>query len=455
MQVTTRRALVLGRLTDQHVCGDSSSSNGWSFVPVDGIDAAEAYLSADKEIRVGLWLSDGDSSPEHFEKFSALRARHRIVQWVAVIPPEAIEDNRLAAHIAHHFFDFLTAPIERDRLHAWLGHAHGMSLLLERALRQPDFFADQEQMVGASEPMHQLFRNIRKVAVSDAPLFISGESGTGKELAARAIHERSARAKHPFVAVDCGAIPPTLIHSELFGYEKGAFTGAAQRRAGRIEVAEGGTLFLDEIGDLPLDLQGSLLRFMQESTIQRVGGTRPITVNVRVIAATHVDLEEAVKHGRFREDLYYRLNVLRVQVPPLREREGDIEVLARHFLAQFSKDPARNVRGYTTQALDALRQHGWPGNIRELINRVRRAVVMCDGAWITPRDLDLERPTVQSIQAIQLDAARDTAERQAIQQAIKLCSNNYSAAARMLGVSRVTLYRLLEKHRAVPHAAAS
>lgn len=450
MQQERRNSLVLGTLTERHVCDPPASSGPWCFVDAPTIDAAEAILAKDPTIRVGLWPYNGETSAEYFDQFSKLRASHRLVQWLALLPAVALEDARLAAHIAHHFFDFLTIPVERARVYAWMGHASGMSQLLERTIVQADLLADDQQMVGTSEPVRQLFRDIRKVAASDAPIFIWGESGTGKELTARAIHERSRRGKHPFVAVDCGSIPPTLIHSELFGYEKGAFTGAAQRREGRIEVAQGGTLFLDEIGDLPLDLQGNLLRFLQESTIQRVGGTRPITVDVRVIAATHVDLEEAVKRGRFREDLYYRLNVLRIPVPALRERDGDIEVLARYFLTEFVKDSGKEVRGYTTRALEVIRQHGWPGNVRELINRVRRAIVMCDGTWITPRDLDLDQPTSQGIQVMQLEAAREVAERQAIRQAIKVCSNNYSAAARMLGVSRVTLYRLLEKHREQP-----
>jgi DNA-binding NtrC family response regulator len=410
------------------------------------MDAADALISTDTHIRVGLWPHSVNVAPEELKRFSALTGKHRLVQWLALLPSAPIFNDWFASHVFHHFFDYLTTPVTADRLYAAMGHAYGMSILAERATAHLDSVFEDDQMVGTSLSMRQLFMAIRKVAVSDAPVLISGESGTGKELTARAIHERSRRAQGPFIAVDCGAIPPTLIHSELFGYEKGAFSGAAQRKAGRIEVADGGTLFLDEIGDLPLDLQGNLLRFLQESTIQRVGSTRPVTVDARIVAASHVDLEKAVKEGRFRQDLFYRLNVLRVHVPALREREGDVVILARYFLAHFLPESGKQVYGFTPQALNAMLRHHWQGNVRELINRVRRAIVMCDGLWITHQDLDIDESQPAS-HPVQLEVARDLAERHAIAQAIKMCRNNYSAAARMLGVSRVTLYRLLEKHR--------
>ena len=444
---TRRNIVVLGTLSDEHGCSSGAGLNGWGFVQAPSITAAEALLAKDSTIRVGLWSYDPATSEEHYARFPALRAAHPHVQWLAVLPPAVLNDLRIAAHVAHYFFDFLTTPVGFERLCACAGHADGMAQIVAGATKHSEVPLREEQIVGASAPMQQLFGGIRKIAASSAPVLISGENGTGKELAARAIHERSVRAGGPFVALDCAAIPPTLIQSELFGYEKGAFTGAAQRCSGHIEVAQDGTLFIDEIGDLPLELQSSFLRFLQQSTINRVGNPQPIAVNARVIAATHVDLEEAVRQGRFREDLYYRLNVLRLRVPALREREGDVDVLARYFLAQFSRDSGKNVRGYTSQALDLIRRHRWPGNIRELINRVRRAVVMCDGVWITPRDLELERPHLQTVQTVQLGAAREAAEQHAVRQAIKSCGNNYSAAARMLGVSRPTFYRLLGKYR--------
>lgn len=246
---------------------------------------------------------------------------------------------------------------------------------------------DADHMVGASEAMLKVFSDIRKVGAVDAPVLITGESGTGKELAALAIHERSDRRSGPFIPINCAGLPPTLIASELFGHEKGSFTGASARRIGRIEAASGGTLFLDEIGDIPLELQSHLLRFLQEQTIDRIGANTPIRVDVRVIAATNNDLETAVKQGRFREDLFYRLNVLGVDIPPLRERGEDIELLSTYFLHKFSQEIGRPECKFDDHTIEALCNFPWPGNVRELISCIRRAVVMAEGEYITIADL--------------------------------------------------------------------
>jgi DNA-binding NtrC family response regulator len=321
-----------------------------------------------------------------------------------------------------------------------------MAHLRKQELSDHVALPDEDEMVGCSPPMTALFRAVRKVAGTDAPVLLTGESGTGKELTARAIHERSVRAAGPFVAINCGSIPPNLIQSEMFGYERGAFTGATQRKLGRLEQASGGTLLLDEIGDLPLELQANLLRFLQDGKIDRVGGQAPVAIDVRIVAATNVDLERAISEGRFREDLYHRLSVLPLHTPPLRERGEDIEILARHFFDKFSKDKRRSLRGFSREALDAIRAHDWPGNVRELINRVRRAMVMCEGRQIGANDLGLEN-TRAAKRIVTIDEARDQAERRAIQHALGFNANNLASAARDLGVSRVTLYRLLEKHQ--------
>ena len=301
-------------------------------------------------------------------------------------------------------------------------------------------------MIGDSPALKKLQATIGKVAVTDAPVLITGESGTGKELAAVSIHQRSLRASGPFVPINCAALPKTLIASELFGHEKGAFTGADQRRIGRLQAADKGTVFLDEIGDLPMDLQAHLLRFLQESTIDRVGGVQPIKVDVRVVAATNVPLRKAVAEGKFREDLYFRLNVLTIEMPPLRERVQDIEPLITHFVTKFAREAGKTIRGLTPEAALLTRRYGWPGNIRELIATIRRAVVMADEALICPEDLALCPADDDKGGLNSLGAARREMEESLIRQALTTHRHNVKRTAEYLGVSRVTLYRMLDKY---------
>jgi DNA-binding NtrC family response regulator len=300
-------------------------------------------------------------------------------------------------------------------------------------------------MVGASAVMQELFRTIRKVASVDAPVLIIGETGTGKELTARAIHRGSARVQGPFIAVNCGALPANLIQAELFGYERGAFTGAQQRTLGRIELAAGGVLFLDEIGDLAPELQVNLLRFLEEGTLERVGGRTPIAVNTRVMVATHVDLERAVKQRHFREDLYHRINVLRVHVPPLRDRGSDVIYLARLFLERYLPEVQHRGVRFTREAIDAMSRYPWPGNVRELTNRIHHAVVMCEGRWITPASLGLDEYVTES-SSVTLTETRFRAEVESIRKALRDVGHNVSRAAHSLGVSRRTLYRRMKRY---------
>jgi DNA-binding NtrC family response regulator len=302
-------------------------------------------------------------------------------------------------------------------------------------------------MVGNSAAMRQVFTMIRRVARTEAPVLISGESGTGKELAAQAIHDHSLRCQGPFIPVNCASLPPDLVASELFGYEKGAFTGATARKFGLIEAANGGTLFLDEIGDFNINVQAYLLRFLQESTIVRIGGHAPIPVDVRIVSATHVDLAQALAAQRFREDLFYRLNVLTIHMPALREREDDIQVLAMFFLHRIATEFGREVQGFDPDAQAALARHPWPGNVRELIAAVRRAVVVGNGPWITAAELALApRPaTARPPQNPRL-APGSAEERQALLAALERHHHIISRVAVAFGVSRVTLYRMLERH---------
>jgi two-component system NtrC family response regulator len=343
-------------------------------------------------------------------------------------------------------YDFLTKPVDLDELRVIIRRGVHVAQL-ERECRQLQSRIGQEPfegMLGTSPQMAHVFDTIRKVADTEASVLITGESGTGKELAALAIHLRSARRNGPFVVINCGAIPETLLESELFGHEKGAYTGAHVQRRGRLELAHGGTLFLDEIGEFPPHLQAKLLRFLEERRIERLGGREQIPVNVRVVAATNTDLNQALSAGRFREDLYYRLGVIMISMPPLREREGDIELLAKSFLQRYAAEAQTHVNGFTPKALRALVNHTWSGNVRELENRIKRAVILADGKKVTPKDLELTSPYAK-YDGQSLREARDSLDKALIQQALVRNKSNLTRTASDLGISRPTLYELMDK----------
>lgn len=444
-----RQILCLNASRPQDDLVPALRSTGWEPVFATDPNNAQSLIESHR-FRVGLLQLDSDlvSMPAFYTP--ELLNSDGSIEWVGVLPKHAIGTDPVLRLIRDCFFDFHTSPVDAGRLTATLGHAYGMASVKNSLQKEASVCPTEYGMVGSSAPMQALYRDIRKVAATDVAVLIAGESGTGKELAASAIHRCSRRSGNPFVVVNCGSLPSSLIQSELFGYEKGAFTGANQRRVGLIEAAVGGTIFLDEIGDLPLNLQANLLRFLQEGTINRVGGTEHISVDVRVIAATHIDLENAVEEGRFREDLYYRLNVLRVTVPLLRERGEDIELLARFLFQKFSSEVRGTVRGFSREALRCMNFHTWPGNVRELINRVRRAAVMCENHLITPKDLGLERRSAHRANGgsfLTLDEVMGQAKREAIQAALKRNRKNVAQAARDLGISRVTLYRLMDKNQ--------
>ena len=302
-----------------------------------------------------------------------------------------------------------------------------------------------KRIITADEGMLKVCRDVEKLAGANVTVLLLGESGTGKEALARALHDLGPRARQPFVAINCGAIPENLLESELFGYERGAFTGAVKQTPGRIETANKGTLFLDEIGDLPHQLQVKLLRFLQDQRVERIGGRAPIQVDVRVVSATNQMLQAQVDGGTFRSDLFYRLNPITLRVPPLRERPGDAVVLARYFLAAFNKEFGRSVKGLSDDALQALAEHAWPGNVRELENRMKRAVVMSESKLIAATDLELAPPQ-EDLSIYDLRQARARAEREVVQRALARSNGQLSAASRLLGISRPTLYSLLETH---------
>lgn len=423
---------------------DNFQFSDWALDRVTSPPRAKACIHAHHYL-VGLVYLSHLSDIQRQQAMEIVGREYNTI-WIALVEHNDLLDANFQRMICANFYDYFTLPLDNslDYLKATLGHAYGIALL--RSLESQGINEyEQTEMVGASEPMRRVFNEIRKVANVNAPVMIGGDTGTGKEMVARAIHQRSNRNDGPFIAVNCGALPDTLIHAELFGYEKGAFTGAYKRKIGRIEAAQNGTIFLDEIGDLPLELQVYLLRFLEQRTIERLGGNESHRVNARVIAATHIDLEKAVEEGRFREDLYYRLNVLNIDMPTLAERYEDIELLARYFFKKFSHEYETQVKGFSNQAIEAMNKHSWPGNIREMINRIRRAMVMGENRMITPSDLGLSSSPVQ-LQVMSLDEARNHAEELAVKSGLHYSHHNITKTAKILGVSRVTLYRLIDKY---------
>ena len=414
----------------------------WAPVSCESIAVAARAIRT-RSYNVALWRRD-DLTPQACEQIKHVICADRHCEWVAVLPPSALDCAPCKELVSGYFFDHYTSPVNPTEL------THTLERALVRATMQEGVvarFCEEKSgvIIGASVAIRMLLRQIAKVAPTNAPVLIAGESGSGKELVAQAVHCGSTRHAAPFIAVNCGAITSALIQAELFGAVKGAFTGALRDRKGLLAAADKGTIFLDEIADLPLDMQTNLLRFLQEGTVTPVGSTASVRLDVRVIAATNVDLGEAVSAGRFRKDLFYRLNVLPLTVPPLRERRDDIVSLAEYIFAKHSSESNPRLRGFSAAACRAMASHDWPGNVRELINRVRRAVVMADGRMIMPADLGLTTHAgVASGDA--LGRVRIDAERMALCEALSQASNNITHAARALGVSRMTMYRLIERH---------
>jgi two-component system NtrC family response regulator len=349
-------------------------------------------------------------------------------------------------------YDFYQKPVDIDQLGLIVRRAFQLHGIENENRRLEERGGDDRTVLGtmitAAPEMLKVARTIERVANAAVSVMLLGASGTGKELLARGLHQSSGRRGGAFVAINCAAIPENLLEAELFGYEKGAFTGAIKTNEGKIELAHGGTLFLDEVGDIPLPLQVKLLRFLQERTIERIGGRKPIPVDTRIVCATHQDLPEMIKAGSFREDLYYRLAEIVVKIPTLAERHGDATLLAKHFLNRFSKEMNPAVKGFAPSALAAINDWPWPGNVRELENRMKRAVIMAEGKLIAADDLDLG--TSGEELPVNLKAAREETDRKAIRQALARTENNISKAAKLLGISRPTLYDLLKQYDLQP-----
>ena len=363
---------------------------------------------------------------------------------VIVITGNTDTENALQA-IGLGAYDYYQKPIDVDVLNVIVQRAFKLAELEaeNRSLKQAS--VKQQDIIGNSDAILKACRMVEKIAPTEITTLLLGESGTGKEVFARAVHKQSPRANKPFVAINCASIPDNLLESELFGYEKGAFTGANKTTLGKVETANGGTLMLDEIGDMPLSLQAKMLRFLQERVIERIGGRTEIEVDVRVICATHRNLAEMVAEGTFREDLFYRVSEITLNIPPLRNRGQDIILLAKSLLLKFNREFNTNIQGFTEDAINAMLGHRWPGNIRELQNKLKSAVIMAENKFITSEDLGLAANA--KVQVITLRKVRENAETQAIRQAFNLANGNLSKTADLLGVTRPTLYSLIDKYK--------
>ncbi len=396
-------------------------------------------------VTLDLGLPPNEDNPS--EGFAALEQILEIDPHIKVIVVTGQEERENAVQaIGLGAYDFYSKPFEPEIISLIVNRAFRLLALEEDNLRLQTTGVHEpfDGVIACSPQMQSVCKAVEKVAPSDATVLLLGESGTGKELCARGLHTLGANNAGKYVAINCAAIPDTLLESELFGYEKGAFTGANKQTIGKIEYADGGTLFLDEMGDLPIALQAKLLRFLQERVVERVGGHVPIHVNVRVVCATHQNLREKIEKGEFREDLFYRISEIPLEIPPLRDREGDILVLARFFFDKFNENHGRKLRGFTKDALASMETYSWPGNVRELQNRIKRAVIMTDAKQISSMDLELNK-TASDTMNFNLRDIREKVERQAILRALSHVNGKVAPAAELLGVSRPTLYDLIKK----------
>lgn len=365
---------------------------------------------------------------------------------VIVVTGNDDRDNALRA-IELGAYDFYQKPIDPDVLKVIIDRAYHLSDIEaeNRSLSEMQTSSPLAGVIAGSPEMLKICRVIEKVAPTSATTLLLGESGTGKEVLARALHTLSERGQERFVAINCAAIPETLLESELFGFEKGAFTGANKQTPGKLESANGGTLFLDEIGDLPLSLQAKFLRFLQERVIERIGGREEIPLDVRVVCATHQNLQDMITEKKFREDLFYRVSEISITIPPVRKRTGDAVLLAKAFLERYIAQNKTRVKGFTQDALLAIENYQWPGNVREMENRISRAIIMADGTHVTVDDLELEA-AAEGAMPLNLKQVRDEVEKQTIMRAVSMVEGNLSKAAEVLGVTRPTLYNLLDKY---------
>jgi two-component system, NtrC family, response regulator len=424
----------------------------WCFEDYDVLAATDraAAIAELRRHEPAVVLQDLGLPPDEDgvdEGFATLREILTLAPFtkVVVVTGHGDQNNAVKA-VGLGAYDFYQKPVDVDTLQLIVQRAYRIHGLEEENRRLLAALGNSplDGVIAACESMLKVCRTIEKVAPTSASTLLLGESGTGKEVLARAIHSLSTRVNKPFVAINCAAIPEPLLESELFGFEKGAFTGAIKQTPGKIEVADGGTLFLDEIGDMPLALQAKLLRFLQERTFERIGGRSEIAVDVRVVCATNKNLKQAMANSVFRDDLYYRIAEITIEIPPLREREGGRLLLAQHLLTKFAKQHGRSIKGFTDESHDAIEAYAWPGNVREMENKIKAAIIMAEGKFVTPVDMGLA--VVAAPPSLNLRVVRQNAETHAIKQALVRASGNISRTAELLGVTRPTLYDLMAKY---------
>ena len=425
----------------------------WCFEDMEVFIASdrEAALSQLRKIEPQVVTLDLGLPPDPggaTEGFKALEEILKLAPNTKVIVVTGREEKQNAVTaIGLGACDFFQKPLDADILSFVVNRAFKLYELEKenQELSTGNSTSTIKGVIASSHKMLDICRMIEKIAPADVTTLLLGETGTGKEVLAKAIHQLSPRSDEPFSAINCGAIPENLLESELFGHEKGSFTGATQMKKGKIELAHGGTLFLDEIGDMPLPLQVKLLRFLQERVIERIGSVKVIPVDVRVVCATHQNLQSHIEQGLFREDLYYRVSEITLNIPPLREREGDSIIIAQALLKTICQKMNRPNLSFSEGAMRSIKSHHWPGNVREVINKVKRAVIMADDKKVTAEDLELNDTSTITDEALNLRKIRDDAERSAIVQAIQASQNNMAQAARLLGITRPTLYNLTDK----------
>lgn len=433
----TRRLLIVDPCEACHSVLPDLHADGWA------VDTCTLGAAGDISCDVGILRL----RPFHLEWPQEIQAliRGSTAQWLAIVDPDVLRQQSIGDFVCEWFFEFLTLPLEPRLVLGALERAAGGAAKAEPS--EPSGNEDDCDLVGESRAVRDLRRLLGKFASTESAVLIRGENGTGKERAARRLHRQSNRRGQPFVTFYCAPMSIQTLHRELFGFERGTFISAPDGMLGRLEQAQGGTLFLDTVEALPLETQARLLACLREKRFQRVGNPTPLDLDIRVLAATSADLESAVAQGRFRDDLFYRLNVLQVQTTPLRDRHGDLAMLANHFARRYSHEIGSKLRGFSEDALVAMARHSWPGNVRELSNRVRRGVILAEGRAIGSADLGLHGGVDDRSPLGTLEEYKDRAERQALNDVLNHHSGNLSAAAKVLGISRPTFYRLLHKHQ--------